>query len=288
MTLETAEVEEEPASTHARDLEIAIELARKAGAVALEHYGTAERLTKTHAMTIDEPVTAADRAAQRIIIAGLREQFPNDGIIGEESETGESITADNLQPTGRNWVIDPIDGTNNFIAGMGNWAVCIGLLDKGMPVAGVVYDVSRDRLFAGGLGLGARVNDRPTKLIAGGMSNASIIMVTSNLLDDAGRAPQWAFRLLDQTHWKVRMLGSAALESALVGAGIAQAAVTVNGKLWDCVAPAAFTIAAGGIVTMLDGSPLFPFNVKGYRGAKVPFLTTTPAAKAQMITHLYG
>ena len=269
------------------ELSVAMELARRAGAVALEHYGHVERLTKTHAMTTDEPVTIADRAAQRTIIEGLREAFPEDGIIGEESESGLGITADRLRPGGRNWVIDPIDGTNNFIAGLGNWAVCIGLLDEGMPRVGVVYDVTRDTMYAGDTGgetPWATIDGRPCRALATPLTAASVIMLTSNLLGPAqSGAPEWACRWISQTDWKVRMLGSAALEAAMVGAGIAHGAVTVNGKLWDCVAPAAFIHAAGGVVTQLDGEPIFPFDVTAYKGRKVPFLAAGRAAHARLV-----
>ncbi len=268
---------------YAADLELAKRLAREAGDLALSHYGKVERLTKTHAATTDEPVTIADRAAQRVIVEGLRKCYANDGIIGEESDTGESITAENLQPGGRNWVIDPIDGTNNFIACLGNWGICIGLLDQGRPVVGVVYDVTRDAMYAGAEGIGAFKNDEPVEALQDAWSAASVMMLTSNLISNTGSAPAWAAKLLDQTNWKVRMLGTAAIESAMVGAGIAHGAVTMNGKLWDCVAPAAFTIAAGGVVTKPDGSELFPFDVGGYRGAKVPFITAGKAALAGLV-----
>ena len=269
-----------------RELDLAIELAREAGRVALEHYGKVERLTKTHATTTNEAVTLADRAAQRVIVAGLREAFPGDGVIGEESDTGHGITADNLKPAGRNWVIDPIDGTNNFIAELGNWCICIGLLDAGHPVLGVVYDVTRGHLYAGAAGHGATRNGQPCLVREGPLSPATLLMVTSNLLDDQGNAPEWIIRWLGQAQWKLRMLGSAALEATMVGAGIAQGAITVNGKLWDCIAPAAFTIAAGGVVIRPDGHDLFPFDVTGYRGRRVPFLATTPDARDQLVAEL--
>src|SRR3954467_11035492 len=111
------------------DLQYAAELARGAGKMVLDHYGKVERLTKTHVAATSEAVTEADRASQRFIVAGIRKRFPGDGIIGEESETGTSITFVVRDPTGRAWVIDPIDGTNNFISGLGNFAVCIGLME---------------------------------------------------------------------------------------------------------------------------------------------------------------
>src|SRR5687767_11909229 len=107
----------------AHDLQYALDLARDAGRVILDHYGSVQRLTKTHVAASAEAVTDADRASQRLIVAGLRRRFPTDGIVGEESDTGDSITFECPNPDGRNWVIDPIDGTNNFIAGFGVFAV---------------------------------------------------------------------------------------------------------------------------------------------------------------------
>src|SRR5438034_11141101 len=137
------------------DLQYAIDLARGAGRVILDYFGKVERLTKTHIATTDEAVTDADRMSQRYIVAGLRQRFPNDGIVGEESDTGTSITFECPDPLGRVWVIDPIDGTNNFIAGLGAFCVCIGLMERGMPVLGIVFDVTRDILYASTKGNGA-------------------------------------------------------------------------------------------------------------------------------------
>jgi len=268
------------------DLTFAIQLARGAGAVVLQHYGKVARLTKTHATTTDEAVTDADRATQRFVVAGLKKQYPNDGLIGEESDSGESITCDVNDPNGRNWVIDPIDGTNNFIAGLGNFAVCIGLMDKGVPVLGVVYDVTRDAMFAGAHGIGATLNSTPIHPTPRSLDDAAMIMVTSNLLDKHGRAPQWAFNFIAQTTWKTRILGSAAVEAVQVASGVAHAAITVNGKLWDAVAPCAIVLAAGGKVTGLDGSTIWPYDLTNYTGAKVPFLAVAPKAQDEMLAYL--
>src|SRR5690242_6882808 len=128
------------------DLQYAADLARGAGKIALEHWGKVERLTKTHIAASSEAVTEADRAAQRFIVNGLRKRFPDDGVVGEENDAGDAITFDVKNFAGRCWVIDPIDGTNNFIAGLGMFCVCIGLLEAGQPVLGIVYDVTRDAL----------------------------------------------------------------------------------------------------------------------------------------------
>lgn len=269
----------------APELEIATQVVRVAGDIAMRQFGRVERLTKTHATTTQEAVTIADRAVQRVIISELRKHFPDDGIIGEESDTGAGITTDRLAGGGRNWIIDPIDGTNNYIAGLGNWTVCVGLLEAGMPVLGVVFDPSRNVMYAGAAGLGATANGRPCQAPASSLSAASLIMLTANLLDRDGNLPVWAPRWL-ANQWKIRMLGSAALEAALVGAGVVHAAITVNGKLWDCVAPAGFVLAAGGTVSSVDGSPIFPFDVSGYLGRRVPFLMAGPQAHREMLEEL--
>ena len=268
------------------DLQYIVQLARGAGRVVMDHYGKVERLTKTHVAASAEAVTDADRASQRYIITGLRQRFGNDGIIGEESDTGTSITFDVHDSMGRNWVIDPIDGTNNFIAGMGAFAVCIGLLDRGYPILGIVYDVTRDAMYCAARGEGAWLDTKPIRALQTPLSDSSMLMMTSNLIDKAGRTPGWACRWIGQTNWKTRILGSAAIESVQVAAGVAHGAVTVNGKLWDIVAPAAIVLEAGGTITDFAGKPVFPFDLTGYQGAKVPYLSAGPQAKGTLLEEL--
>ena len=266
----------------AHDLQYAADLARGAGKIILDHYGKVERLTKTHAAATAEAVTDADRASQRYIVAGLRKRYPDDGLVGEESETGQSITFECRDPRARNWVIDPIDGTNNFIAGLGTFAVCIALLDQGFPVLGIVYDVARDVMYTAARGQGAWCGSRRMAVPDSPLSESSMIMFTSNLLT-RGRCPDWAHRFLAQEKWKLRILGSAALEASYVAAGVAHAAVTVNGKLWDVAAAAALVLDAGGVITDFAGGEIFPFDLSDYAGAKVPFLAAAPQAQRTLL-----
>ena len=270
----------------AHDLQYAIDLARGAGRIVLDHYGKVERLTKTHVAAQEEAVTEADRASQRFIVAGLRRRFPDDGVVGEESETGQSITFECHDPRGRNWVIDPIDGTNNFIAGLGAFAVCIGLMDRGEPVLGVVYDVTRDLPYAAARGEGAWLGTRRLRAAQTPLSDSSMLMITSNMIGADGRCPAWGARWLAQTNWKLRILGSAALEAVQVAAGVAHGAVTVNGKLWDAAAAAAVVLEAGGVMTDFAGREIFPFDLARYEGAKVPFLAAGPAAHATLLREI--
>jgi len=264
--------------SYQQDLQYAVDLARGAGKIVLEHYGRVLRLTKTHIATTYEAVTDSERMSQRFIVAWLRKRYPGDGIVGEESDSGTSITFDAPDPKGRVWVIDPIDGTNNFIAGMGAFCVCIGLMEAGMPMVGVVYDVTRDEVYCAAKGHGAWRGAKGIQAPQDPLGDASMLMLTSNLLNKAGKLPAFVGHWLGQTNWKIRILGSAALEAVTVAAGVAHGAVTVNGKLWDIAAPAAIVLEAGGVITDLTGKVIFPFDLRGYQGAKVPFLAAGPAA----------
>lgn len=264
------------------DLQYVIELARSAGALVLEQYGKVDRLLKRN----DEAVTEADRASQRLIAAALRKRFPGDGIIGEENDTGDAITFDVSNPAGRNWVIDPIDGTNNFISGLGIFAVCIGLLDAGNPVLGVVYDATRDYVYAGAKGQGAWLGTQRINALTTSLGDKTMLMLTSNLLGPDGKAPAYARRWLDQTNWKIRMLGAACVEAMMVASGVAHGAVTLNGKLWDIAAAAAIALEAGAIVTDPKGNKIFPFELKGYRGAKVPYVMAGPKAHGELMKEM--
>ncbi len=277
------------------DLDLAIGLARAAAALARASAGATERLLKASpgeriaGWDAVEAVTEADRAAQRLIVAGLARACPDDGIIGEESDGGAGITARAPRAGARTWVIDPIDGTNNYVAGLGCWAVCIGLIERGMPVLGVVHDVARDRLAAAHDGK-VTVNGACVQACTTPLSDRSLIMLTSNLLNRHGRLPRFIDQWLAHAPWKLRMLGSAALEATQVGIGVAHAAITVNGKLWDLAAPAALVLAGGGRVTDFAGKDVFPYDVIGYAGSKIPFLAAAAPALAPLVVELdrYG
>jgi myo-inositol-1(or 4)-monophosphatase len=136
------------------DLQYVTELGARAARVALDHYGKVERLTKTHAATTDEAVTDADRAAQRYVVAGCGSGLARTGSWGR-SRTRVAITAEIPDAGGRVWVIDPIDGTNNFIAGWGRSRSASGCWRRGGRWLGVVYDVTRDEMYWRRAGRGA-------------------------------------------------------------------------------------------------------------------------------------
>src|SRR3954470_22970347 len=116
------------------ELDVAIELARAAGAAILEQYKRPLHVQQKNLDDDLEPVTQADRIANELIVSRLQREFPNDGILAEESVD----TTRRLRKS-RVWMVDPLDGTNGFIAGNGDFAVQIGLVENGDVAVGVVY-----------------------------------------------------------------------------------------------------------------------------------------------------
>lgn len=127
-------------------------LAREAGRVAIQFFGQTGLSVESKGQL--DPVTQADRAVERLIVERLAQTFPDDGIVGEEGAAAASRS-------GRTWVIDPIDGTLNFIRGSDQWSVSIGLFDGTRPVLGAVYLPALDRMVVGGIGMPPRINGRP-------------------------------------------------------------------------------------------------------------------------------
>ena len=128
-------------------------IALKAGEIALNHFRTLSKLDVEAKGPLDL-VTAADREVEAFICAEFSRAFPDDGVFGEEGSAIQSRS-------GRTWVIDPIDGTFNFVRGSDGWGISIGLFDQGRPVFGVVNTPVRGELFAGGDGMAASLNGTP-------------------------------------------------------------------------------------------------------------------------------
>src|SRR6185295_4164766 len=117
-----------------RELRVAVDLAREAGASILEHYDAPLKVEQKYYDDDIEPVTQADRVANQLIVERLARDFPEDGILAEES-----IDTEHRLVKSRVWMVDPLDGTNGFIDGNGDFAVQIGLAEDGQCALGVVY-----------------------------------------------------------------------------------------------------------------------------------------------------
>ncbi|HEX3559516.1 MAG TPA: 3'(2'),5'-bisphosphate nucleotidase CysQ [Pyrinomonadaceae bacterium] len=240
-----------------RELRVAVELARRAGEAALQFYGKPLRVE--HKEEFDEPVTQADRTLNEMIVRHLREAFPADGILAEESVDTEARLS-----CGRVWMIDPLDGTKGFIAGTGDFAVQIGLAVEGRARLGVLYAPATDVLYWAARGHGAWVL-RPTSE-AGKRTRAERLRVTDETSLARMRLAESRSHRGPRMDALVRALGvRAEVKSHSVGIKVGllverQADLYIHlspkTKQWDTCAPEAVLAEAGGRMTDLWGEPM--------------------------------
>jgi len=223
-----------------RELAVACALARAAGQRILRHRGgRIDVQRKEH----DEVVTAADREANELISSGLREAFPQDAIYSEETPDSWRRLAH-----WRVWIVDPLDGTSDFIAGGDEFSVSIGLAVGGEAVVGAVYNPVREELFAGASGLGVQrngVDARPSDVEQ--VHEARISVSRKERAQLALLAPGLALTGITSMSYKL----------ARVAAGIDDAALSrKRRKEWGSCAGVALVLAAGGRATLLDGEAI--------------------------------
>jgi len=193
-------------------------------------------------------VTATDHAISEGILLALAGEFPDDIGLSEELATAEPIPITSRFA----WVLDPIDGTNNFALGLAQCAISLALLDEGQPVYGVIYDVSRRVLIHGGPGRGVWDGERTAQVHEGGLTRSSLVGFHSPHAVE--QYPGHGERMI--AHCKVRAMGSSALHLAYVAAGLLEGVVDHNVKLWDIAAGIALIRGARGDVQFLANDPL--------------------------------
>jgi 3'(2'),5'-bisphosphate nucleotidase len=231
-----------------KELDIAVRLARLAGAAIMGYYQTG---TPVGFKAGEEPVTEADRAADALIGDGLRDAFPDDGLLTEESE-------DDLSRLKRDrvWIVDPLDGTTEFIAETGEFTVQIALAVGGQPVLGVVFQPVNGQLFYAVKGLGAFEvhNGRATVLRVSSVADPDRMCLAASRTHYTPFI-EAARRVLGIG--SVRRLGSVGLKVGLIACGACDLYLaTTVAKEWDLCAPHALILEAGGVLTDLCGEPL--------------------------------
>lgn len=236
-----------------RELSLALDLARRCGALALAMQARGE--LDTRAKPDDQgPVTRADTEVNARIVAALREAFPGDDVIAEESDAVVAGRA-------RCWYVDPIDGTTEFARGEDEWAVQIGLCVAGEPVLGVVHEAGAGRLSWGVCAAGAtyaQVEEggevRPLRTSARDLDALLLISSKSHASPRIAAVMQ-ALAIPDARNLRV---GSTGVKMMAVARGLADLYVhpTRGTKLWDVCAPHALLRAAGGAISDVRGAPL--------------------------------
>jgi myo-inositol-1(or 4)-monophosphatase len=196
-------------------------------------------------------VTAADQASERAITSVLMSRHPEGSVVGEE------FTAQGtLQGEGPIFVVDPLDGTTNFVHGFPWYAVSIGVLQRGVPVAAVVLNIPTGELFTATAGGGARRNGQPIH-VSGITEPGRALIGTGAPFRDESQVEAYlrSLRPVLASAAGIRRAGAAALDLADVAGGRFEAFWELTLKPWDVAAGILLVREAGGIVTDLDGAP---------------------------------
>jgi myo-inositol-1(or 4)-monophosphatase len=196
-------------------------------------------------------VTDADLASQKAIQAFLSERFPSHAFLGEEEGGDKSRPGPAAPPT---WIVDPIDGTTNYVHDCPLYCISIGLQVAGELVVGVVLDPSRNEMFHAAKGTGAWINDRRIRTsTVDSLDDALIATGFPPNLRDNGASLDW-WRHLSLKTQSLRRTGSTALNMAYVAAGRFDAYYAFDNHVWDVAGATVLIREAGGKVTNVDGS----------------------------------
>jgi myo-inositol-1(or 4)-monophosphatase len=259
-------------------LETAVVAARLAGQRALEEL----RYIHTTQKNPDELVTQADPICQKIIMDRIKETYPDHGFIGEEGPNGKMLK---LAPRGTEsvwWVIDPIDGTNNFANGLLCFSVSVAAMSEGKPIVGVIFDPATESMYTAAEDMEAQMNSSRIQVNRQEINRFACFGVDSHL-DPAISA---GLKVV-MTKTRFRCLGSTALHLAYVAKGAMIGAVTTSSRLWDFAAGALLIEQAGGVVSSLDGQSLFPIHPQDYEGQMIGILASNTVKKEE-IQKLFG
>ena len=229
------------------DLELAERAARAAGDVLLSYYGGPAQGIGAKSSDTDL-VSDADREAERVIRELLEAERPDDGLLAEEGSRSES-------ESGRRWVVDPLDGTVNFLYGFPAWGVSIALEDADGLVLGLVLDPVRPELFKAVRGEGATLDGEPIR-VSGRSELARALVATGFSYESERRAGQAELltTILPRVR-DIRRMGAAALDLCQVAAGRVDGFYERGLKRWDEAAGRLIIEEAGGVVAELGGEP---------------------------------
>lgn len=267
-----------PHTELSRMLETAIVAARLAGQRAMEE----SRYIKKSLKNGDEIVTQADPICQKIIMDRIRETFPDHGFIAEEGADGALLR---IAPRGSEslwWVIDPIDGTNNFANGLLCFSVSIAVVCDGKPVVGVIFDPATDSMYTAAEDMDALLNGSRINVSEDEISQFANFGVDSHSHPQVDSGKQ---KIMKQTRF--RCFGSTALHMAYVAKGAMIGMVTPGAKLWDIAAGAVLIERAGGVFSDLNGKSPFPLEMETYDGRTMPVLATSQRIHSQIL-ELFG
>ena len=238
------------------NINVMIKAAEKAGRSLIRDFGEVEQLQVSRKGPGDF-VSAADHRAEEIIFNELSRARPDFGFLMEESGVKGQKGAESI------FIIDPLDGTSNFLHGVPHWCISIGLEEKGEIVAGIIYDPVKDETFRAEKGNGAFMKNKRLRVSSrGNMDGAMIACGQPSGKNNDLFAKEYA-SILQHTSGGVRRFGAAALDLAYVAAGRYEGFWERGLKAWDMAAGVIIVREAGGRISTLDGktNPVHEGNV---------------------------
>ena len=197
---------------------------------------------------INDVVTEADYAAQDAVQKMIERRFPDDDFLGEESTAKPRRSR-------RRWVVDPLDGTTNYVHGFPFFCTSVAFEAEGQFVAGAIYDPVRNECFSAALGQGADCNGTPLHVSSIDSFDDAILCAGFPADLRSNREPIEVFARFAESSYAVRRLGSAALAVAYVAAGKADAFWAHNVAPWDVGAGVVLVREAGGVASHFNGKP---------------------------------
>ncbi len=227
-------------------LNTAVRAARRAGSVISRASLDLESVTVSKKRQNDF-VTEVDRAAEQIIVEMVTRAYPDHGILAEESGVSGAASAEFV------WIIDPLDGTTNFIHGLPQYAVSIGIQHRGVMQHGCIFDPTRNELFTASRGRGAFLDDRRIR-VSGASGLRDSLIGTGFPFRDGEDLERYLgmFSAVTQNTAGIRRAGAAALDLAYVACGRLDGFWNLGLAPWDMAAGALMVIEAGGLVTDLE------------------------------------
>lgn len=256
----------------------AVAWAEQAGELALSRFGTALTSERKSDGSL---VTEVDRQVERLILDHVAREFPSFGIVAEET-LSPSLPPNRTGGPEWCWVIDPLDGTRNFVLGIPVFCVAIVLLHQGRPQAAVVRNPIAGASYTAAVGQGAYLGARRLRVASAEDQHRTIIGIPT--ARQAPLPPAIYSRWVNQA--VTRNLGSTSLHLALTAAGAFAACYAQEVKLWDVAAGALLVEEAGGLVTNPAGGNIFPLDPNSYRGQNLAFLAGTPQVHNELLRSL--
>lgn len=256
-------------------LRLATDLAEQAAAIALPRLGQTTVTRKAD----NSPVTEIDNIVQSHIVAAISGAYPDHAVCAEETlEQTEARPAP--ADTRYCWVIDPIDGTRNYASGLPCFSTSIAVLDRGLPVVGVVMEHNLGHSYAAVAGRGATFDKKPVHVKEVPVSSDVLIGTPSS----KGKVTVKVLSRWVATRGLIlRNLGSTALHLAMVASGVLNAAFSCQCKIWDIAAGALLIAEAGGRVTDLEGAPRAPFDLSVDPDENLPVLAAGPRVHERLL-----